>query len=158
MSSQSPSPLPERVALQQIVRLDTGEVIDPRNLPDLAGYLAELRRLKREELDPRIRQVTAAAVELAREYGKQTLEAGGVKLRVKRKIERHWNVPVLRHGLQKAGVPEERLAQLIRKRTVYDVSWQVARELSAANPAYKAVIEDAMREEEGDPYVEVSGA
>ena len=98
--------------------------------------------------------LTAAIVERSRILGTKTihLHAGG-KAEVRDGSETVYDVEVLEAELRALGLPEDRLAELIKETVTRTIDGKVARSVAAANPEYAAVIESARTVIERPSYV-----
>lgn len=121
--------------------IPTGEVLDVSKMPDAATALDALREMK-HQINEQIHFIEQVVGEEMARTGSQTINVGRVALVRKVTKDYDWDLEELAK-LEDLGLPRERLEQLIVP--VYDtkVKLNVAREIAAASPAYKQVIEDA---------------
>jgi hypothetical protein len=128
-------------ALERYVLPQTGEVLDLTDAPAVGRALRDVRRLK-QQLDEARRILEDALVEESRRVGTKTLHLGSVLAIVYGGEKVEWDVEEL-WKLRDAGLPEERLTALIKTEVTYKVDAAVARQIAAANPDYRAIIERA---------------
>ncbi|MDR7492245.1 MAG: hypothetical protein QN122_12450 [Armatimonadota bacterium] len=129
--------------LPAVLDLRTGELIDPRDLPRVVEVVEALRQL-RAAAQEQIQLATDILRAEAERLGSKTLRVGEWEVEIRGGQETEWDVEALQ-SLADLGLPEERLAALLRPTLVYRVDGRVARQLAAANPEYGAVIEAARR-------------
>jgi hypothetical protein len=123
----------------------SGQQIDLRNPDEVADGLDQVRDLKRR-LDG-LRGLLENVLRLrSRELGTKTLHLENVDAVVSGGSRPEWDVELLSERLRAAGLPEQRLDQLIVATVSYRVDQQVARELRGANPAYAAALAEARRD------------
>lgn len=120
----------------------TGELVPASDVEGVAAALVALRDFKRRVLDA-IHVAEGVVIEESRRLGTKTLRLGGTTAKVSGGPETQWDVELLRSGLEEAGCPPERMADLIRTNVEYKVSAAVAKQLAAANPEYAAAVEAA---------------
>ena len=124
----------------------TGEILDLRDLRAVAQIMAEAREREREIA--RFRRNLGLVLRLeSRRQGTKTLHLDGVTVEITGGSKPGWDVELLREGLEAAGLPPERMKDLIRETVTYSVSARVAKYLEAANPTYAAVVSRARRDE-----------
>jgi hypothetical protein len=137
----------EQVAQQvdaepQLVLPVTGEIVDLREPGQVARALDDVRDLVRKLGELRALLETVLRLE-ARRQGTKTLHLGAVKAEVTGGERPEWDVPALVDGLRAAGLPEERLRELVTATVAYKVNARVATSVAASNPAYAEVIANA---------------
>jgi hypothetical protein len=121
----------------------TGELVDLRVAGEVARALDEVREGIRRLGELRSLLETVLRLE-ARRQGTKTLHlAGGLVATVSGGERVEWDIERLAEGLRGAGLPEDRLAQLVVETVEYKVDQRVARQLAAGNPAYAAAIDAA---------------
>jgi hypothetical protein len=141
-----------------IVDVSTGELIDPS---DIAAVAACLKRLREFELVIVLGEFAAceeALIEEMTRLGRKTLRVGGLEARQSGGSETVWDAQKLERGLRKAGLPEERLNELVKMEVTYKVDGAVARQLAGANPKYERVIKRSKSKVEKKVYVSVKRA
>lgn len=132
----------------------TGELIEVADREKMAGAFEALRELK-ANADVALARFTEAVVEEVARIGSRTLTGdGGLKLVLGPDTEVEWDVPAL-SALRDAGLPEERMNDLVKTTVTFKVDAAVAKQLSSANPAYAAIIEAAKQRVPKRPYVQV---
>lgn len=122
--------------------LRTGELVDlleaPERIPEILEQLRERRRL----LNEWTAAVTETVAELARIGGTKTLNLGGRKVSLTGDSEVSWDVLELQKLLD-AGLPQDRYDTLVTEEVSYKVNASVAKQIAAANPRYKEIVERA---------------
>lgn len=149
--------LPERQQAAQFPNPLTGEVVDRNDVDQLAALLEQLRAHQR-----RVRsftnEVQEMIVELARVAGTKTIHLqGGRKAVVAGGPEVEWDVPTLMEGLLEAGLPQERLNELVTIEQTYKVNANVAKSIAGSNPDYARVIDEAKSTVDKPERVRISG-
>ena len=124
----------------------TGELLDLRDLDAVARTLAEAREHEREIAEFRRNLGLVLRLE-SRRQGTKTLHLDGCTVEITGGSKPGWDIELLREGLEAAGLPPDRLKELIRETVSYSVSARVAKYLEAANPSYAAVVSRARRDE-----------
>ena len=131
--------------LGTLVSLDDEEAC-AEALSDLRAFEFQVREAKA--------LLTAAIVERSRILGTKTihLHAGG-KAEIRDGSETVYDIEALESELRVLGLPEDRLAELIKETVTRTIDGKVARSVAAANPEYAAVIESARTVIERPSYV-----
>ena len=124
-----------------------GEVIDRTDTPRVVELLDQLRQHKRD-VDAAISACEEAINEEMDRQGKFTLQYGqlraeGSSADAARKY--FYDTEVLRDGLREAGLPEDRIEELILKTYQEHVSRRDIQRLRKARPEYAKVIDEAER-------------
>lgn len=134
----------------------TGELVLLTDPAQVAGALSSVRRIGQDLRG--LRQLLEAVLRLeARRQGTKTLHlTGGLTATVSGGTKPEWDVERLREGLEQAGLPPGRMAELIVETVSYDVKANVAKQLAAANDAYALVIREARSDVEAPWYVRVT--
>jgi hypothetical protein len=123
----------------------TGEVLDLRKPSNVARGLEQVRETKRQLDELRLLFEALLRIEAAR-LGSKTLHVGdGLTATVTGGEKTEWDIPVLNNELRAAGLPQERLEELITITVDYKVDARVAKQLAGANPEYAAIIARAKR-------------
>lgn len=120
----------------------TGELVPLGDVPAVCGAIVMLD----ERIDLLLaakRAFAEACVDESKRIGKKTLRPAGYEVKVGADTELEWDATVLLEQLPKAGLPEERLAELVTTTVEYKVNGSVAREVAGASDAYAAIIESA---------------
>ena len=148
----------ELVTTQSLIETDpvftirlTGQIIDLREPAEVANALSDVREAKRQ-LDA-IRQLLEDVLRLeSSRQGTKTLHLeDGLTAVVSGGNRPEYDLPVLADMLRDAGLPEDRLEQLIVATISYRLDQSVARQLRSANPAYAAAL-DACRRDVPAPW------
>lgn len=145
----NPAPPPE------LLQPFTGEVIPAGDVPKLAEALDQLRDLK-HRLNLATQQFTDALVAESRRQGTKTLTAAGWEIKLSADSTVEWDVSVLTELLD-AGLPQDRYDQLVTAVVTYKVDGRIVRQLEAASPEYKAIIERARTRVPKRVYATVQG-
>lgn len=118
----------------------TGELLPatPENAADLMVAARDLRT----RLNALIKDCTDVLVEESRRQGTKTLKLEGATATVAGGSETAWDLEVLAQLLA-VGLPDERYEELIKTTVTYTVDARVAKQLAAANPNYKRIIDAA---------------
>jgi hypothetical protein len=124
----------------------TGELVDLRQPGQVAAALESVREAKRHLDQARVLLETVLRLEASRQ-GTKTLHLGGVDCVVSGGSRVEYDCEQLRELLAEAGLPDDRLAELIVETVSYRVNQTVAKSVSAANPRYRAAIERCRRVE-----------
>jgi hypothetical protein len=120
----------------------TGETFDLADPEQAARALVAIDRYLEHVRDAYREPVVDRLWELGRQLGRQTLHfQSGVTVVLSDNERVEWNIPGLRAGLDKAGLPPERAEQLIKTTVTEKVDMAVAKQLSGANEAYARVID-----------------
>lgn len=140
---------------RQEVVLPTGEIISLADLGQCARALEDLRDLnyKLKEIKDTI---TDAVVSESKRQGTKTLHmADGHKVEVRGGERTIWDAQQLEADLRAAGMPEERIRDIV----VEEVSWTVAaakaNQAARANPEYAAAVERARSSVETRPTIAI---
>jgi hypothetical protein len=122
----------------------TGEIVDLAKPAQVARALGTVRALKRD-LD----QARAALEDVLRaeseRQGTRTLHLDGLTAVVSGGEKVEYDEQQLVDELRAAGLPEERLADLVVETVTYRVDQRVARSVAASNPKYAAVLDRCRR-------------
>jgi hypothetical protein len=133
--------------------LPTGEVVDLADPASCAVALARVNELQ-SYLAEMKGAITEAFIEEARRRGKNEIELGdGTSVKVTHNYDLHWDHQALEDALRAAGMPEERIREII----VEEVSWKVkaveANKAAKANPEYAEAVESARTTVEKRPTI-----
>jgi hypothetical protein len=120
----------------------TGEIVDLRQPEQVAVALHSVREAKRI-LDQARQLLEEVLVHHSQKAGTKTLHLDHVTAEISGGSRTDYDLDTLRNGLTRAGLPQDRLGQLIVETITYRVNASVAKSVEAANPAYAAVIERA---------------
>lgn len=133
----------------------TGEVV---NLDDESSCALALEQLRQAEqvLGDMKRQLVEAIVARSELLGSRTLDVrGGKKAIVKTSPTVQYDAEEIELGLRAAGMPEDRIRQIVKEEISYRVAATEAKKAAGANAAYREVIERHSREVESRPTVSV---
>jgi hypothetical protein len=129
----------ELVAPSELPNPLTGELVNASDPAAVAEALDGLREHK-WQVQTAISLFERAAADVAEKAGTRTLRAGGFKLEVSGGREIDWDVETLEADLEAAGLPQERLRELVTYEQVVKVNAAVAKQIEAANPAYAEIV------------------
>jgi hypothetical protein len=133
----------ELAVIPEILNPLTGELVPADDVSAVAGAIDMLRDRKRF-FDSVISVLTDAAYEQSRIQGTRTFHVGnGMSLVLSAETEVSWDAEKLMADLRAAGLPEDRIDELVTTVVSYKVNGTVARQLARANPEYATVIENA---------------
>ena len=133
----------DRLANELVIPM-TGEVV-PLDQPDqVAVALDDVRRYKRDLDQVRIVLEDALRFESER-AGTRTLHLTGMDAVVTGGERVEYDAEELARELSAAGLPPERLGELIVATVSYRVDQRVARSVAASNPRYAAALERCRR-------------
>jgi hypothetical protein len=110
----------------------------------------EYERLLREAKSA----LTEAIIERATVLGVRSFALpDGRRAEVSASTESVYDAQAVEDGLRAAGMPEERIAEIIEEQVSYRVRAAQAKRAAAANPAYAAVIEASRTEHSRNRYI-----
>jgi hypothetical protein len=132
-----------------------GEIVALDDPKQVAVALDGVRDLERQ-LRLVKTELTNALVYASQVEGTKTLHLEGVKATIKSGSETVYDAEQIEIGLREAGMPEERIREIVVETVTYAVAGVKAKQAAGANPAYAAVIEAHKRTEEKAPYVTIS--
>lgn len=136
-----------------VLTLPTGEIVDLSDPSSCARALTAVR-----EIEMQVRGVKDAIIETlsdeAKRRGENTIELeDGTRIEVKRNYEIAWDHQQLEDELREAGMPEERIREIIVEEVSYSVKAVEANRASKANPTYAEAIEKARTRTEKRPTI-----
>lgn len=133
-----------------------GQLVDLRKPSEVARAISAIRDAKRQ-LDE-VRQLLEQVLRLeSAKHGTKTLHLGDVDVVISGGSRWEYDAEALAADLRAAGLPEQRLAQVVVEVVSYKVSQRVLAQLAAANPAYGEAIERNRRRVEAPWRVAVDG-
>lgn len=133
-------------APRELLNVATGEFL-PATAESAAAVLVAAREMK-TKIGTVIRDAEAWLAEESRRQGTKTFHTGGGKISLTGGISTSYDPEVLGEALRAAGCPEERINEVIVQEVTFKVNQTVLRQLSAANPDYRAAAEKAKIESE----------
>lgn len=141
-------------ATMELVVPGSGEVV---NLEDPAQVARALRWVRDiEEQFKLVKDDLTAALALeAERQGTGTFESGTHKVEVSFPTTYEWDVAELQQRLAEEGLPEERLAALVKTEVSYKVSQSEAKKIAARNERYAEIIDSCRRAIPGKPRAKV---
>ncbi len=133
----------------------SGELVRTADAAAVAATLVDLKDLK-NRVQAAIGAFSEAVIQESRRQGTKTLAVGGMTLKVSADSEVVWDVDFLMEGLRDAGLPEERINELVTMVVSYSVNGSVARQLAGASEKYAEVIEASKSRRQKTQYVSVA--
>lgn len=136
----------------------SGELV---SLQDATACVLALQEVR--SIEARLREtkqlLSAAIVAESQRQGTKTLYIDGVaKVEIRSKVTTVWDASELEAGLRAAGLPEDRIREVVKEEVSYTVVAREAKRVAGANEAYAAIVERSQSTVEGIPYVSVSKA
>lgn len=133
-----------------------GEVValnDPRQVAIAIDGIRDLQR----QLRLVTTELTNAIVYASQVAGTKTLHLeGGVKATLGSDTVTVYDAEQIEIGLREAGMPEERIREIVKETVSYVVDAVKAKQAAGANPAYAAVIDANKRVDAKQPSVSIS--
>ena len=161
-SGQAPGTTLEHVEAQvtetpTVVLPFVGTIVDLREPVEVAEALTHVREVKRQ-LDE-LRALLEGVLRLeAQKQGTKTLHLGALDAVISGGPKNEYDPEQLMESLRAAGMPEERIAEVVVQTVTYNVKLLVLKHAAGANPNYAAA-EAAARVVVDAPYrVSVKGA
>lgn len=131
-----------------------GEIVNLEDAPQVARALHAVRALEGQLRDVKS-ELTNALVYASQVQGSKTLRFEGVEAVVKGGEITMYDEVEIENGLRAAGMPEERIREIVVETVTRKVSAREAERAAKANPAYAKVIEAHRRTVEQSPSVSV---
>lgn len=136
----------------------SGELVDPRDTQACFLALREVNRIQGLLYEAK-RALTAALVVEAQRRGERTVTLeSGERYVAEGGPSRQYRPEDVEEGLRAAGMPEERIAQIVVTEVSRKVNGVEANKAARANPAYAAALEEASEMVEARYSVKVSRA
>jgi hypothetical protein len=133
-----------------------GEVVALDDPKQVAVALDGVRDLERQ-LRLVKTELTNALVYASQVEGTKTLHLeGGLKATIKSGSETVYDAEQIEIGLREAGMPEERIREIVVETVSYAVAGVKAKQAAGANESYARIIDAYKRVEEKAPYVTIS--
>lgn len=134
----------------------SGEAVD---LNDERAVALALRSIR--ELEDALKQAKAvlndALVARAKVFGSRTLHLDGIgKVEVKGGTETTYAAEEIERELREAGMPEERIREVVKETVTYTVNAVEAKRCAAVNPVYAEIIERHTTKREKRAYASVA--
>lgn len=124
-----------------IVVRPTGEVIDPADPDACLVALGRVRELQAQLAEAK-RALDAALVRNALDRGERTVRTpDGRKYERTGGPEKRYDAHAIRRGLLEAGMPKDRVDEIVVSTVEWKVNGTEANKAAKANPDYRAVIE-----------------
>lgn len=142
--------------IRTLVVPGTGEVLSIETADDAVESLDRLRDLE-AAIGHAKRAATERLTELAKLYGKKTMPVtGGRKVTLSSGTTTSYDADAIYAALIDAGMPEERIEEIIETTVSHRVRAAQAKQAAGANPAYKAIIEEHTTVTDRPVYASVS--
>jgi hypothetical protein len=155
MSEQSTELVRGNMVTVGVIVPGTGEIMrieDPEGVADALTALDELI----EQMKEAKRVVTEKAIDFSMEQGTRTLTLDdGRKVVLSSGETTVYDADEMIAALAEAGMPEDRINEIVVPTTTYKVNGSKAKSASSANPAYRAAIESHTRKEPRTVYASV---
>lgn len=121
----------------------TGELVDPGDAEACVKAIEDLRLLEARLAEAR-RALVGAAAEYATVRGVKSFRlADGRTAQLTGGPARGYDADVLERGLREAGMPEDRIREIVVEEVSYKVAAVEAKRAAGANPAYAQAVERA---------------
>ena len=139
---------------RELVVPGIGEIVPLDDPQKVAFALDGIRDLERNLKEIKS-ELTAAIVEASKVQGTKTLHLDGLDAIVKSGTKVEYDPIAIELGLREAGMPEERIREIVKETVSYSVDAVKAKQAAGANPAYAAVIAANQQTIESPPYVTI---
>ena len=139
---------------QQIVVPGIGQVVNLDDPPEVAAALGSVRDLERALREVKS-ELTAALVYASRRLGTKTLHLENATVEIKGGSTTIYDPMEIESGLREAGMPEERIREIVKETVSYSVDAVKAKQAAGANSIYAAIISKHSRVEEKPPYATI---
>lgn len=146
---------PDGRNLPVLVLPGSGEVVAVDDAASVARAIQRVKELEGQVKDAK-RTLTEVMIEHSMRMGTRTLrfdDAPAVKLTAD--SENLYDAEEIEIGLREAGMPEERIREIVVETTSYKVNVSNLKAAAGANPAYKAVMEANVRSVPKTVYAEL---
>ena len=131
---------------QDLVVPGSGEIVDLNDEIACCRALQDLAELERL-IEYAKRELVNAVAERSRVLGTKTITLpSGVKAQIGSEVSVVYDAEAIEEGLREAGMPEDRIREIVLEDISHKVKAVEAKRAASANPAYAAVI-DANRQE-----------
>lgn len=140
---------------QELIVPGLGQLVLLSDIPEVARTLDHVRELERQLREIKT-ELTSAIVAASQREGTKTLHMEGLTATIKSGTDVHYDAEAIEEELRAAGMPEERIREIVVETITYKVNAVKAKQAAGANPAYGEVIERHRREVEKPPYVTIS--
>lgn len=136
---------------ETIILPHTGQVLAASDTKQCANALVELRQIEDAIREVKI-VLTQAIVAESQRQGTKTLRFGERKVEIRGGKSVLWDAHFLEIELRKAGMPEERIREIVKEEVSYKVDAREAKKAAGANPAYAVIVEAAQHVSERPEY------
>lgn len=135
----------------------TGEIIDRADPVACGNALVELRNHK-AMIQAAERELADAIIEQSTRLGTKTVRLGRGKAIIKGGRETVYDPEKLEAGLRRAGMPEDRIREIVLETVTYRVAAVEAKRAAGANPVYARLVKRHSTVVEKRPSVTIEGA
>jgi len=126
---------------EEIALPHSGELIDLADTSRCIVALDELRRMETQIAETKRLLSAAIAAEFRRQGTRSMKIRGGRRAEVKGGVEKAYDAEGLERDLRAAGMPEERLREIVTETMTYSVVAKEAKRAAAANEDYARAVE-----------------
>jgi len=135
--SQSAPVVPER---PKEIKLPDGQLLDLADVDQVARAYDDVQRYK-AMLREAETQLKDALIQHATDRGEKTFTLHEAKVEIKGGEERRYDAQGLKRALKEAGMPEERIKEIVVETIEYKVSAVEAKRAARANEKYAEIVE-----------------
>lgn len=139
----------------ELVVPGTAELVNLDDPTAVALAIDSVRDMERELRSVKA-ELVSALVHASQKAGSKTLHLEGMSVRVSGGVEWVYDAEAIEEGLREAGMPEERIREIVIETVTHKVAATEAKRAASANPDYAAVIDANKREEEQPNRVSIS--
>ncbi len=145
---------PEVVATSKEIALPDGQLLNLSDIPAVARTYDDLQRLKAmiREAEGTLKEVL---IKHSGDLGQKTFSVEGAKVEVKGGNETRYDAQGLKRAFKEAGMPEDRIKEIVRETIEYKVAAVEAKRAARANEKYAEIIEQHSTVEKKTPSVSV---
>lgn len=140
---------------QELVVPGLGTVVDLTDVREASLALDDVRDLERM-LRYVKQELVEAIVAESRKQGTKTLHLEGATVTVKTGEEWVYDAEEVEQGLRAAGMPEERIREIVKETVSYKVDAVKAKQAASANALYAEVVEAHKELQQKPPSVSIS--
>lgn len=147
---------PEAVAPKtEVIALPDGQVLDLADTGQVARAYDDMQQLKRmlREVEGKLKE---ALIEHSQSTGTKTFSVEGAKVEIKGGEETRYDAQAIKRALKDAGMPEDRIKEIVRETIEYKVAAVEAKKAARANEKYAAIIKEFSTVEKKNPTVAVT--
>lgn len=145
----------EHIPGMELMVPGVGEIVALDDPQQVAMAIDAIRDLQ-QQLYGVTAELTRALIHASQVAGTKTLHLEGVKVTVKTGERIVYDPEAIEAGLREAGMPEDRIREVVKETVTYAVAGVKAKQAAGANPVYAEIIEAHKRVEEKPPSVTIS--